>query len=83
MLKVIDVTEHIGQLGDEAAAKRVRGIIAAIMSSIRPDTWFPVGGDGSVRSFFNDPKKHWYLVVSHPDDISADLQTIVTGLKTV
>jgi hypothetical protein len=80
-LKAIDVSELIGQQGTDAERGRVQSLMQLIMSAIEPDSWYPVGGDGSVRSFFNQPKQRWYLVVSNATDLTAPLQTVLGGLK--
>jgi hypothetical protein len=76
--KAIPVSDVVGVGPD--AEQRVPALIRAIQRTVLPDTWFAMGGTGSVMPVFNS--KQWFLVVSNDDATAVtQIQTLVDAMK--
>jgi hypothetical protein len=68
----IDISSVVG-IGPDAE-QRVPALIRAIQRTVLPDTWFAVGGKGSVMPVFNSKK--WFLLVFNDTDTDATVTQI-------
>jgi hypothetical protein len=76
--QAIDVSKVVGVGPD--GGKLVPDLIRAILRTVLPDTWFAMGGTGSVMPVFNG--KQWFLVVFNDDATAATkIQTLVDAMK--
>jgi hypothetical protein len=76
--QAINVSEVVG-VGPEGG-KLIPDLVRAILRTVLPDTWFAVGGTGSVMPVFNG--KQWFLVVYNEDATAATkIQALVTTMK--
>ena len=76
--KPIDVSQVVGVGPD--GGKLVQDLIRAVQRTVLPETWFAMGGTGSVMPVFNSKK--WFLVVYNDDATAATkIQALVDAMK--
>ena len=67
VIKITDQVKGSGTAPDLAAqADRARELVRILLFAAQPDQWQPMGGPGSIRSFFRANPQEWFVVVSHP-----------------
>lgn len=60
----LPLKEYLGVGQDKEVV--VRQLVRAITRTVKPATWWSMGGTGSVEAVFNS--KEWFLVVYHEDN---------------
>ena len=74
----IDVSGVVG-IGPDAE-QRVPALVRAIQRTVLPDTWFAVGGTGTVMPVFNSKK--WFLLVYNDDPAAVtQINNLVAFMK--
>jgi hypothetical protein len=76
--EIYNVTELIGNQAECAPA--VAELASVIQRTIKPESWFQMGGLWTVRGFFNPVVLRWYLVV-FSEVPKTDMQSFLDSLK--
>ena len=55
-------------------------LVATIMKTVFPDSWFAMGGHGTIQAYFQPATKQWFVVVFNDDQQTDDVFQSITKL---